>query len=486
MKKTYTILISLLITASTFAQSPEKMSYQAVIRNINDALVTNTSVGMQISILQGSASGTAAYVETQTPTSNTNGLVSLEIGAGTIISGTFLNIDWSAGPYFIKTETDPTGGTNYTISGTSQLLSMPYALYAKTSGSSTPGPQGVTGSIGAIGPTGAIGATGSQGQTGATGVAGIQGQTGAIGTQGQTGSTGVAGIQGQTGAIGTQGQTGVTGVAGIQGQTGAIGTQGQTGSTGVAGIQGQTGAIGTQGQTGVTGVAGIQGQTGLTGSQGQTGTTGIAGIQGQTGATGAQGLQGNTGATGVTGADGVGGVAQAGTNINIIGAGTITSPYVINSTGTSALTIGQSYQGGKIFWLDSTGQHGLIAATADQIQGIQWDNGSNTITNAVRDGIGAGIYNTERIIANESTGNYAAQICANYQGGDYGDWYLPSKYELNLLYLQRVAVGGFTSAYYRSSTESNISTAWAQSFLYGTQNATNMSWTNYVRAIRAF
>ena len=465
MKKTYTILISLLITASTFAQSPEKMSYQAVIRNINDALVTNTSVGMQISILQGSASGTAAYVETQTPTSNTNGLVSLEIGAGTIISGTFLNIDWSAGPYFIKTETDPTGGTNYTISGTSQLLSMPYALYAKTSGSSTPGPQGVTGSIGAIGPTGAIGATGSQGQTGATGVAGIQGQTGAIGTQGQTGSTGVAGIQGQTGAIGTQGQTGVTGVAGIQGQTGAIGSQGQTG---------------------VTGVAGIQGQTGLTGSQGQTGTTGIAGIQGQTGATGAQGLQGNTGATGVTGADGVGGVAQAGTNINIIGAGTITSPYVINSTGTSALTIGQSYQGGKIFWLDSTGQHGLIAATADQIQGIQWDNGSNTITNAVRDGIGAGIYNTERIIANESTGNYAAQICANYQGGDYGDWYLPSKYELNLLYLQRVAVGGFTSAYYRSSTESNISTAWAQSFLYGTQNATNMSWTNYVRAIRAF
>src|SRR5690554_566777 len=87
---------------------------------------------MQISILQGSASGTAVYVETQTPTSNANGLVSLEIGAGTVVSGDFTTIDWANGPYFIKTETDPTGGTSYTITGTSQLLSVPYALHAKT------------------------------------------------------------------------------------------------------------------------------------------------------------------------------------------------------------------------------------------------------------------------------------------------------------------------------------------------------------------
>lgn len=131
MKKIITIFAALFITANVFAQSPEKMSYQAVVRDGSNNLVTSTAVGMQISILQGSTSGTAVYVETQTPTSNANGLVSLEIGGGTVVSGDFTTIDWANGPYFIKTETDPSGGTNYTITGTSQFLSVPYALHAK-------------------------------------------------------------------------------------------------------------------------------------------------------------------------------------------------------------------------------------------------------------------------------------------------------------------------------------------------------------------
>ncbi|MDG1435066.1 MAG: hypothetical protein P8Q41_13690 [Saprospiraceae bacterium] len=134
MRKLFTLLVAVLLTASVVAQSPEKMSYQAVVRGASNVLITNTQVGMQISILQTTATGTAVYVETQTPTSNANGLLSLEIGSGTVVSGTFNTIDWSAGPYFIKTETDPTGGTTYTITGTSQLMSVPYALYAKTSG----------------------------------------------------------------------------------------------------------------------------------------------------------------------------------------------------------------------------------------------------------------------------------------------------------------------------------------------------------------
>ncbi|MBU3927923.1 MAG: fibrobacter succinogenes major paralogous domain-containing protein [Bacteroidetes bacterium] len=138
MKKLCTILAALWMTVSVFlpqqasAQSPEKMSYQAVIRNSSDQLVTNQPVGMQISILQGSVSGSAVYVETQTPSTNANGLVSFEIGAGTVVSGDFSTIDWENGSYFVKTETDPTGGTTYTIAGTSQLLSVPYALHAKT------------------------------------------------------------------------------------------------------------------------------------------------------------------------------------------------------------------------------------------------------------------------------------------------------------------------------------------------------------------
>lgn len=131
MQKIYSIIAGFLMSASVFAQAPEKMSYQAVIRNSTNALVINQAVGMQISVLQGSVSGTAIYVETQTPTSNANGLVSVEIGSGSVVSGNFATIDWANGPYFVQTETDPSGGTNYSITGTSQLLSVPYALYAK-------------------------------------------------------------------------------------------------------------------------------------------------------------------------------------------------------------------------------------------------------------------------------------------------------------------------------------------------------------------
>ena len=132
MKKIIAICAALLMTASVFAQAHEKMSYQAVIRNNSNLLVANQAVGMQINVLQGSANGTAVYVETQSPTTNVSGLASLEIGAGTVVSGSFAAIDWATGPYFIKTETDPTGGASYSITGTSQLLSVPYALHAKT------------------------------------------------------------------------------------------------------------------------------------------------------------------------------------------------------------------------------------------------------------------------------------------------------------------------------------------------------------------
>jgi len=127
-------IISILFMASicTIAQIPEKMSYQAVVRDVTGNLVSKSVVGMQLSILQGSATGTPVYVESQSPETNSNGLVSIEIGDGTPSKGTFAEIDWSRGTYFIKTEVDPSGGTSYTISGTTQVLSVPFALYAKT------------------------------------------------------------------------------------------------------------------------------------------------------------------------------------------------------------------------------------------------------------------------------------------------------------------------------------------------------------------
>ncbi|MDB9883967.1 DUF1566 domain-containing protein [Cyclobacteriaceae bacterium] len=132
MNRFYLLLTAILLTNVVWAQAPEKMSYQAVIRGTDNILYTNQDVSMQIGILQGSASGDLLYLENHTPTTNKNGLISIEIGAGSLVSGSFTDIDWSKGPYFILTMTDPTGGTNYSITGTSQLLSVPYALHAQT------------------------------------------------------------------------------------------------------------------------------------------------------------------------------------------------------------------------------------------------------------------------------------------------------------------------------------------------------------------
>lgn len=115
----------------TNAQSPQKMSYQAVIRNAGNVLVANSNIRIRISILQSSAAGAVVYAETHSVMTNTNGLASLEIGGGTVESGNFSTINWANGPYFIKTETDPSGGTNYTITATSQMLSVPYALLSE-------------------------------------------------------------------------------------------------------------------------------------------------------------------------------------------------------------------------------------------------------------------------------------------------------------------------------------------------------------------
>ena len=339
------VLLTCTFSLSTlWAQTPEKMSYQAVIRNSSDILVTNTQIGMEINIHQGSVSGTVVYTETQTPTTNANGLVSIEIGGG----AGFNTIDWSAGPYFIETKTDPTGGTNYTITGTSQLLSVPYALHAKTA-------ETITGGITETDP-----------------------------------------------------------------------------------------------------IFGAFVASGITG----TDTANWNNKQDQ---------------------------LTAGTNITIVG-------NTISAAGPTTLTIGQAYQGGIIFWLDATGQHGLIAATADQSTGIQWYNGTYRYTGTTSDGLYSGTMNTAMIIATQmadnQTGNFAAKVCADYSvtdgGVTYGDWYLSSKYELNLLYLQKTAVGGFASAYYWGSTEVSSSNAWFQDFDNGTQNSYFKSYPGHVRAVRAF
>ncbi len=129
MKNTF-LLILLLLSENIWAQAPQKMTYQAVIRNSSNALILSSPIGIKVSVLQGSANGTVTYSETQIQNTNINGLVSLEIGMGTPVIGTFSNINWANGPYFIQTEVDPSGGSNYSVMGVTELISVPYALYS--------------------------------------------------------------------------------------------------------------------------------------------------------------------------------------------------------------------------------------------------------------------------------------------------------------------------------------------------------------------
>ena len=274
MKKQILLAISVLtITLSSFGQAPEAFKYQAVVRNAGGVILTNQAVGYQLTILQGSPSGTAAYTETFSPTTSGYGLVNLEIGTGTTTDD-FTIIDWANGPYFMETAVDITGGTSYVVMGTSQLMSVPYALYAKTSGSSTPGP---------IGPQGPAGNDGVDGNDGADGAAGSQGVPG---NDGAAGAAGSQGVPGNDGVVGPQGPAGNDGVDGNDGNDGATGATGATGSQGIPGNDGATGATGAQGIPGNDGAAGAIGATGAQGIPGNDGTVGATGINGTNGTNG--------------------------------------------------------------------------------------------------------------------------------------------------------------------------------------------------------
>lgn len=153
---------------------------------------------------------------------------------------------------------------------------------------------------------------------------------------------------------------------------------------------------------------------------------------------------------------------------------------------SNEFSIGQRYGGGIIFWIDGTGQHGLIAAPKDQ--GFTWwGDRAYLTTGATGTAVGTGSTNTMQIIAVQGTQyTYAALLCANYTGRGYDDWFLPSKDELFLLYQQKSVVGGFIRGSYWSSSEFDHSLAWHKYFYNDLAAVSHKDRFNGVRAIRAF
>ena len=142
MKKINRVALPFLLlffSINLLAQVPQAFTYQAVARDAGGAIMAQQSVGFKISILQNSQSGTVVYSESHTAITNDFGLVTLKIGTGTVLSGSFSSIAWGGNNHFIRVEMDPAGGTSYQLMGTTQLLSVPYALYAESSGSSSGG-----------------------------------------------------------------------------------------------------------------------------------------------------------------------------------------------------------------------------------------------------------------------------------------------------------------------------------------------------------
>ena len=400
MKKVFTSLLLVVLTISVFTQAPHKMSYQAVIRNSTGQLVSNHAVGMRISILQGSASGTAVYVETQTTTTNANGLATIEIGGGIPVTGTFAGINWVAGPFYLKTETDPSGGTSYIIVGTSRLLSVPYTLYSKTSetlslpftgtvSNTAPafqvtnngGGEGIKGIAGSAGKTGIIGEAPNQGifgnATATTGAAyGVQGTSASESGSGVTGfassTTGQNfGVKGLSASIDGRGLYGFTSSA--TGKT--IGVYGESNSSvgyGVYGM-GKVGILGSTTTSGGYGVSGVATGMGTTGVHG----TGKYGVVGNSASSEGRGIEGiATSASG--GAIGVFGESHSTTGIGVYGGGMAVSGATKGIWGNVTSSDGYSgyFTGGRFYVSGNVGigtppTYNLdVAGTANLNKGI--------------------------------------------------------------------------------------------------------------------
>ena len=327
-------LVSILfICYNSFSQNAlevtSRINYQFSVWDKTGAVVKNQPIGVEISILKGSEKGTILYTETHIPTTNANGLATIEIGGGTNTFGNYNTIDWDPkSVFYLSTKVRLPSEKTYSISGVSKFLSVPYSLYSKKSGNGiasitdnnngtltfnfldgskyiSPVLKGITG------PQGIKGDKGDKGDTGAQGLKGDKGDVGPIGLTGATGANGTNGVNGQNTLVKT-----TTEAVGANCSTGGVKVEYglDANNNGILDVNeinlqltkyvcnGSVGVQGIQGPQGVAGAPGAQGPIGLTGATGPKGDVGLQGLKGDKGDVGATGL---TGATGPAGANGI-------------------------------------------------------------------------------------------------------------------------------------------------------------------------------------
>ncbi|MGB5437084.1 MAG: hypothetical protein WBM98_14410 [Maribacter sp.] len=445
MKKLLLLLIALLsINISSFAQAPEKFKYQAIITDNKDFPVRNKTIGLQISVLQNDLNGTIVYQETFTARTNNSGLVNLEIGTGNITSGIFSDINWGVGPFFLGIAIDTKGGTNYINMGASQLLSVPYALYAKYAENMEGGDNDPTNEI-------ELPETANEND---------------ILTFNGTAWVALANPDGDP--------TNEIELPEVNGSEGQVLT---TNGEGVVSWQ--------------TPVEAAQNLSTVLTEGNDGGANQIKNIADPTDAQDAA-TKAYVDALDAT-------LASMAARIATLESGGPTGPIQIGDNYQGGIVFYIFQFGDEDYVQYET--HGLIAAPTDQSTGIQWYNGSfpGSVVGTTGTALGTGQANTLKIVNVLGAGSYAAMLCANYDDGIYTDWFLPSTDELNLMYLNigpgavgpNNNIGGFSvaladSGVYYSSSEANQGEAWTQFFATGSRSITIKDIPSAVRAIRYF